>query len=90
VSFTLSRGEHGWRLVIEDNGRGFPFGGRLTLDQLEASDRGPVVIRECVRAIRGALTVESEPGRGARIEVEWPGAPAGSRPRGPAAGGDEG
>jgi signal transduction histidine kinase len=41
------------------------------LAQLEASDLGPRVIKERVRAMGAHLTVESNPGAGARIEVDW-------------------
>lgn len=75
VTVTLSESDHAGRLVIEDDGRGFGFKGRLTLEQLDASDRGPAVIRERVRAIGGSLAIESHPGAGVRIDVEWPTGP---------------
>jgi signal transduction histidine kinase len=59
-------------LSIEDNGRGFPFDGRLTHRELEARGVGPVVIRERLAAIGGELAVESRPGRGARLEFRLP------------------
>ena len=62
----------GGRLVIEDDGRGFGFKGTLTLEQLEASDLGPAVIKERVRAMGGRLAIDSNPGAGVRIDVEWP------------------
>jgi signal transduction histidine kinase len=72
VTITLTQMETAGRLVIEDNGRGLGFQGCLTLDQLEASDFGPAVIKERVRAMGGRLTIESRPGAGVRIDVEWP------------------
>ena len=39
---------------------------------LDLSRRGPVVIKERVRAIGGNLTVDSAPGRGARLEIAIP------------------
>ena len=59
-------------LSIDDDGCGFPFTGRLSQDDLEASRKGPVVIKERVRQIGGALTVESDPGRGSRLEIAVP------------------
>jgi signal transduction histidine kinase len=59
-------------LTIEDDGRGFPFAGRKSLDELELTLQGPVVINERVRALGGALTVESTPMRGSRLEIEIP------------------
>ena len=66
-----------YRLVISDDGRGFDFVGRLTYAELEAERKGPRIIRERVRAIGGELTIESLPGRGARLEISFP-----QRPRG--------
>ena len=57
------------QLVIEDDGRGFDFEGRLTFPELDERRRGPVVIKERVRLLGAELAVESTPGAGARIEV---------------------
>lgn len=61
-----------WRLVIDDDGRGFDFVGRLTQAELDASHKGPLVIKERVRSIGGELVVESGLGRGARLEITFP------------------
>lgn len=61
-----------WHLMIEDNGRGFPFSGRFSQAELDKMGKGPMVIRERVRLIGGELTIESNPGRGARLEVSVP------------------
>lgn len=61
-----------WLLIIEDNGRGFPFAGRFSHADLEETGKGPMVIRERVRLIEGELTIESNPGRGERLEVRVP------------------
>ena len=61
-----------WQLVIDDDGHGFPFSGRLSLSELDAFHRGPTVIKERVRAIGGDLVLESSPGRGARLEITIP------------------
>jgi signal transduction histidine kinase len=58
-----------WKLVIDDNGHGFPFTGRLTLTELDDLHRGPAVIKERVRAIGGDLLIESSPGHGSRLEI---------------------
>jgi signal transduction histidine kinase len=70
VRFNAS--EDGWNLVIEDDGSGFPFAGRLNQLELDSVGKGPVVIGERVRLIEGELTVESNPGRGSRLEVSIP------------------
>jgi signal transduction histidine kinase len=61
-----------WKVTIEDNGRGFPFGGRLTHDELDAQRQGPRTIGERARIIGGLMTVESRPGVGSYIEVTVP------------------
>jgi len=61
-----------WSLTMEDDGTGFPFSGRLTQDELDQMGKGPMIIKERVRLIAGALTVESSPGTGTRLEVKVP------------------
>jgi signal transduction histidine kinase len=61
-----------WKLVIDDDGRGFPFNGRLTLTELDDLHRGPTVIKERIRAIGGDMVIESSPGHGARLEITVP------------------
>jgi signal transduction histidine kinase len=61
-----------WQVVIEDDGRGFPFSGRLSHAELEVGRKGPVVIKERLRLIAGELTIESNPGRGSRLEINIP------------------
>jgi signal transduction histidine kinase len=61
-----------WNLTVEDDGKGFPFAGRLTQVEMEEMGRGPMIIKERVRLIAGELTVESNPGQGARLEVMVP------------------
>lgn len=61
-----------WNLIVEDDGSGFPFAGRLTQIELDSLGKAPVVIRERVRLLEGELTVESNPGRGSRLEVSIP------------------
>jgi signal transduction histidine kinase len=58
-------------LTIADDGRGFGFSGRLSQAELDVARRGPAVIRERVRSIGGELTLESVPGRGARLQISW-------------------
>jgi signal transduction histidine kinase len=61
-----------WRVSVEDDGRGFPFGGTMTLDELEAHRYGPRTIAERAKMIRAELTVDSRPGAGSRVEVAVP------------------
>jgi signal transduction histidine kinase len=61
-----------WHVLIEDDGRGFPFTGRLSQSELDTLGKGPLVIKERVRLIEGELTVESNPGLGSRLEITVP------------------
>ncbi len=61
-----------WTLTIEDDGRGFPFSGRLSQEDLDRSRRGPRTISERLRLIGGMLAIESNPGVGSRLEVSVP------------------
>ena len=73
VLITLREGDEGQRkLLIADDGQGFEFRGRVTQTQLDASHRGPSVIKERVRLIGGELTIDSSPGNWARLEITIP------------------
>jgi signal transduction histidine kinase len=72
VLIRLSSSNGVWSVVIEDDGCGFPFSGRVSHAELEALGKGPLVIRERVRLIEGELTIESNPGRGSRLEISIP------------------
>jgi signal transduction histidine kinase len=61
-----------WKVEIEDDGRGFPFSGRLSQDELDSMGKGPLVIKERVRLLEGELTIESNPGHGSRLEITVP------------------
>jgi len=61
-----------WKLVINDDGHGFPFAGRLTMSELDGIRRGPAVIKERVRAVGGDMVIESTPGQGSRLEITIP------------------
>ena len=60
------------QLSIEDDGCGFPFAGRKSHAELEASRLGPFVIKDRVRLLGGQLNIESQPGQGARLEIAVP------------------
>jgi signal transduction histidine kinase len=72
VVVRLARQRGGWVMIVEDDGRGFEFSGRLSHLELEESRRGPLVIKQRVRAIEGELTIISRPGQGARLEIKIP------------------
>jgi two-component system, NarL family, sensor histidine kinase UhpB len=59
-------------LVVDDNGQGFSFSGKFTSEELDRLRLGPISIKERTRTVGGVLTVESNPGHGARLTVEIP------------------
>ena len=60
------------KLVINDDGRGFPFSGRFSLGDLDSHRYGPTVIKERVRAVGGNMVIESTPGHGSKLEITIP------------------
>jgi two-component system nitrate/nitrite sensor histidine kinase NarX len=88
VQIQCARDGGRWKLVIEDDGRGFGFAGRISHRELERGTlpphpsggarptwRGPMVIKDSVRAIGGELVIESSPEKGARLEIVFPETP---------------
>jgi signal transduction histidine kinase len=69
VLVRLLASEHQCQLVVEDDGRGFAFEGRLDEQSLARRGVGPLVIRERAQLIGAALVIESTPGAGSRLEV---------------------
>jgi signal transduction histidine kinase len=59
-------------LVVDDNGQGFSFSGLFASEDLDRLRLGPISIKERTRSVGGTLTVESNPGHGARLTVEIP------------------
>jgi len=72
VEITLRRLAREVEISIGDDGQGFPFDGTMALEELDRRDAGPASIRRRVAALGGTLTVESRPGRGARLIVRIP------------------
>lgn len=67
---------HHYRLTIEDDGRGFEFEGRLNASDMDQRRVGPAIIRERARMAGADLIVESQPGRGSRLELVFGGVKA--------------
>ena len=59
-------------LVVDDNGQGFSFAGKFGNEELDRLRLGPISIKERTRTVGGVLTVESNPGHGARLTIEIP------------------
>lgn len=72
VQVQLGQQDGRLRLVVDDDGQGFDFSGRLGLAELDTARRGPLVIKERVRSIGGGLIIESLPGKGSRLEITLP------------------
>jgi len=72
VLVRLGSQDGGWILTIDDDGRGFEFYGRFSHCELDDSRRGPLIIKERVRAIGGELSIDTRPGHGARLEIKIP------------------
>jgi signal transduction histidine kinase len=72
VVVKLSQDDSRLILVVDDNGEGFSFAGRFTGDELDRLRLGPISIKERTRTVGGVLTVESNPGHGARLTIEIP------------------
>jgi len=72
VVVKLSQDDSQLHLVVDDNGEGFSFAGKFTGDELDRLRLGPISIKERTRTVNGFLTVESNPGHGARLTIEIP------------------
>jgi signal transduction histidine kinase len=72
VVVKLTQDDSRLSLVVDDNGEGFSFAGRFTGDELDRLRLGPISIKERTRTVGGMLTVESNPGHGARLTIEVP------------------
>ena len=68
ASITLERDVHEVQLRIEDDGRGFKTG----KSENGGKGLGLKNIAERVRMLGGKLKIDSQPGRGARVEVTIP------------------
>jgi two-component system sensor histidine kinase DegS len=69
VLVRLTNTDHACTLVIEDDGQGFEFEGRLSALELEKRRVGPAIIKERARIVGAELAVDSAPGLGARLEL---------------------
>ena len=69
VEVRLASKRDSWQVIIQDDGHGFDFTGRLSQSELRATHKGPRVIQERVHCVNGELAIESYPDRGARLEI---------------------
>jgi len=59
------------RIEVSDDGVGFSFRGRLTLDRIRETGNGPFMLAERVAALNGDLVVDSSEA-GAHVEIAVP------------------
>lgn len=59
------------RLVVADDGRGFQFSGELEGSGIRRFEHAPAELLERVAELGGRLSIESMPGAGSRVAVEW-------------------
>jgi len=71
VLVRLANDDHACTLIIEDDGQGFEFEGRLSARELEKRRIGPAIIKERARIAGAELAVDSSPGVGARLELTF-------------------
>jgi two-component system nitrate/nitrite sensor histidine kinase NarX len=71
VLVRLSSDRGTFRLVVEDDGHGFDFEGRLSARELDERRVGPAIIKERARIAEAELAVDSTPGAGARVELTF-------------------
>jgi signal transduction histidine kinase len=72
VTVGVGKDDNVFELSIEDDGRGFPFSGTYTLEELDLLKRGPVTIRDRVRRMEGEMLLDSEPGRRTLLKIRIP------------------
>lgn len=69
VAVSVQRTDIALEIAIEDNGHGFPFSGKYTLEELELLRLGPMSIKRRVRTLGGELLLDSRPGQGAGLKI---------------------
>jgi signal transduction histidine kinase len=71
IQLAVLRGPKDLSVAVVDDGKGFPFQGRFTLDELMRDQRGPRTLRERVAALGGRLDLETGPD-GTRLRIVVP------------------
>jgi signal transduction histidine kinase len=71
VAVAVEAVDSGLSVTVTDDGRGFPFRGRLDHEAVMHSDAAPVTLRDRVAALNGRIAIDSG-ARGARVEILLP------------------
>jgi len=69
VAVSVNKNERSLEITIEDNGSGFPFSGKYSLDELEMLRLGPTSIKRRVRTLGAEMLLDSKPGQGAGLLI---------------------
>jgi signal transduction histidine kinase len=69
VGVTIERTENALEILIEDNGHGFPFSGRYSLEELDLLRLGPSSIKRRVRTLGAEMMLDSKPGQGVGLKI---------------------
>jgi len=69
VAVSIGKSDTVLEILVEDNGNGFPFSGRYTLEELELLRLGPMSIKRRVRTLGGEMVLDSKPGQGAGLKI---------------------
>jgi signal transduction histidine kinase len=71
ASLCVAEHDQELRVVIEDNGRGFPFVGTFTHNELLEKRLGPILLKDRVQRLHGTLSIRSAP-TGVRLDIRIP------------------
>jgi signal transduction histidine kinase len=69
VAVSVNNNDRSLEITIEDNGSGFPFSGKYSLDELEMLRLGPTSIKRRVRTLGAEMLLDSKPGQGAGLLI---------------------
>src|SRR5579872_1317789 len=69
VAVTVQKVDHALEITVEDNGAGFPFSGKYSLEELEVLRLGPTSIKRRVRTLGAEMLLDSKPGQGAGLMI---------------------
>lgn len=69
VAVSVQKTEGSLEITVEDNGSGFPFSGKYSLDELETLRLGPNSIKRRARTLGAEMLLDSKPGHGAGLLI---------------------
>ncbi len=72
VAVGLEKANGQIEITVQDDGSGFEFAGKYSLEELDLLRLGPESIKRRVRSLGGDLTLESRPGFGAGLKIRIP------------------